>query len=280
MFAVAGLLFMRRNAFVAGLGIGLAGCSKVSIGIWGLAMLWAYRREPKKALLLCLGTAIPMGWAYVIWQPTAFFQALRNGGYVSVGLVGRPVLHAVRAVHDEHPRQGRRRDRRPTSASSSSAGCCRGCVPVGRRARPAQGRRPPPRPADHRAADLARPLRGLARHLDVHAVLVRPHRLDAAGRDGPEQARPADDRPRRRRSRWPTSPVGPSTSAPRSTSRRTASATPSPRPCRSSCWSPSSCGGRSPRRPEMFPFRAPKGAVASERPDGDEPGRPPCRPGT
>ena len=90
MFAVAGLLFMRRNAFVAGLGIGLAGCSKVSIGIWGLAMLWAYRREPKKALLLCLGTAIPMGWAYVIWQPTAFFQALRNGGYVSVGSWAAP----------------------------------------------------------------------------------------------------------------------------------------------------------------------------------------------
>jgi hypothetical protein len=90
MFAVAGLLFMRRNAFLAGLGIGLAGCSKVSIGIWGLAMLWAYRREPKKALLLCLGTAIPMGWAYVFWQPTAFFQALRNGGYVSVGSWAAP----------------------------------------------------------------------------------------------------------------------------------------------------------------------------------------------
>ena len=52
MFAVAGLLFMRKNPFIAGLGIGLAGCAKVSIGLWGLAMLWAYRREPKKALLL------------------------------------------------------------------------------------------------------------------------------------------------------------------------------------------------------------------------------------
>ena len=85
MFAVAGLLFMRKNPFVAGLGIGLAGCAKVSTGLWGLAMLWAYRREPKKALWLCLGTAIPMGLAYVLWQPTAFFQVLRNGGYVSTG---------------------------------------------------------------------------------------------------------------------------------------------------------------------------------------------------
>jgi alpha-1,6-mannosyltransferase len=90
MFAVAGLLFMRKNPFVAGLGIGLAGCAKVSIGLWGLAMLWAYRREPKKALLLCLGTAAPMGLAYVLWQPTAFLQALRNGGYVSVGSWANP----------------------------------------------------------------------------------------------------------------------------------------------------------------------------------------------
>ena len=92
MFAVAGMMFMRKNPFLAGIGIGLAGCAKVSIGIWGLAMLWAYRREPKKAALLCLGTIIPMGWAYVIWQPTAFFQALRNGGYVSVGSWANPVF--------------------------------------------------------------------------------------------------------------------------------------------------------------------------------------------
>jgi alpha-1,6-mannosyltransferase len=85
MFAVGGLLFIRKNPFLAGIGIGLAGCAKVSIGLWGLAMLWAYRREPKKALLLCVGTAVPMGLAYVVWQPTAFFQALRNGGYISVG---------------------------------------------------------------------------------------------------------------------------------------------------------------------------------------------------
>ena len=92
MFAVAGLLFMRKNPFVAGLGIGLAGSVKLSIGLWGLAMLWSYRREPKKAALLCLGTAIPMTLAYVVWQPNAFFQVLRNGGYVSVGSWANPVF--------------------------------------------------------------------------------------------------------------------------------------------------------------------------------------------
>ncbi len=91
MFAVAGLMFMRKNAFLAGIGIGLAGCSKLSIGIWGVAMLWAYRYEWKRALLLCAGAAIPMGLAYVVWQPAAFFQVLRNGGYVSVGSWANPI---------------------------------------------------------------------------------------------------------------------------------------------------------------------------------------------
>jgi alpha-1,6-mannosyltransferase len=95
MFAVGGLLFVRKNPFVAGIGIGLAGCAKISIGLWGLAMLWAYRREPKKALLLCLGTAVPMGLAYVLWQPTAFLQALRNGGYVSVGSWANPLYRLL-----------------------------------------------------------------------------------------------------------------------------------------------------------------------------------------
>ena len=61
MFAVAGLLFMRKNPFVAGIGIGLAGCAKLSIGLWGLAMLWAYRREPKKAAAALPGHGCPDG---------------------------------------------------------------------------------------------------------------------------------------------------------------------------------------------------------------------------
>jgi alpha-1,6-mannosyltransferase len=92
MFAVMGLMMMRKSPFAAGVGIGLAGCAKLSIGIWGIAMLWAYRREPKKAVLLCLGALIPMALAYVLWAPTAFFQVLRNGSYVSVGSWANPVF--------------------------------------------------------------------------------------------------------------------------------------------------------------------------------------------
>lgn len=92
MFAVLALMMIRRSPFLAGIGIGLAGCAKLSIGLYGLGMLWAYRREPKKAILLCLGTSIPMGLAYIVWEPQAFFQVLRNGGYVSVGSWANPVF--------------------------------------------------------------------------------------------------------------------------------------------------------------------------------------------
>ena len=61
MFAVAGIMLMRKSPFGAGLGIGLAGCAKLSIGIWGLAMLWAYRREPKKAAAALPGHDHPDG---------------------------------------------------------------------------------------------------------------------------------------------------------------------------------------------------------------------------
>ena len=85
VFAIGGMMLMRRSGFGAGIGIGLAGCAKLSIGLWGLAMLWAYRREPKKAALLCLGTLIPMGLAYGLWQPAALVSVLRNASYISAG---------------------------------------------------------------------------------------------------------------------------------------------------------------------------------------------------
>ncbi len=92
MFAVFALMMLRKSAFAAGVGIGLAGCVKLSIGLYGIAMLWAYRRQPKQALMLCLGAALPMTLAYLVWEPHAFFQVLRNGGYVSVGSWANPIF--------------------------------------------------------------------------------------------------------------------------------------------------------------------------------------------
>jgi hypothetical protein len=102
VFAVAGMIFIRKRPFLAGLGVGLAGCAKVSIGIWGLAMLWAYRRQPKQMIKICLGAAIPMVLAYVFWEPTAFVQVLRNGGYVSTGSWITPFFSLFAKLFDHH----------------------------------------------------------------------------------------------------------------------------------------------------------------------------------
>lgn len=98
VFAVAGMMLMRRTALGAGIGIGLAGCAKLSIGLWGLAMLWAYRKQPKKAALLCLGAAIPITLSYGLWQPLALVSVLRNTTYVSGGSWGQPLYFALDAV--------------------------------------------------------------------------------------------------------------------------------------------------------------------------------------
>ena len=189
MFAVAGFLFLRKNPFLAGIGIGLAGCAKISIGLWGLAMLWAYRRQPVKALLLCAGTAIPMGLAYIVWQPAALFQVLRNGSYVSVGSWANPVFRFLdlfttgtnaKIIVGVISYLGLDRDRLDA-------------VPYGavdRRPRPGQGGRPASRSADHRAAHRAGALGRLVDHLDVHPQLVRPDGLGADGRAGHQQAGP------------------------------------------------------------------------------------------
>lgn len=98
MFAVVGIMLMRRNPLLAGVMIGLAGCTKLSIGLYGLAMLWAYRKEPKKAVLLCLGALIPLSLAYGLWQPAALFQVLRNTTYVSSGSWASPVFGLLTQV--------------------------------------------------------------------------------------------------------------------------------------------------------------------------------------
>ena len=104
MFAVAGMMFMRKNPFLAGIGIGLAGCAKLSIGIWGLAMLWAYRREPKKAAAALPGHGHPdglgvRGLAADRLLPGAAQRRLRLGR-----LLGQPRLPVPGPVlHDRRP---------------------------------------------------------------------------------------------------------------------------------------------------------------------------------
>ena len=86
VFAIAGLWFVRRSSFVTGLCIGLAGCVKVSLVFYGIALAWGYRRDWKKLLSLGLGAAVPIGIGYgILSPPGALLAASRNTGYVSGG---------------------------------------------------------------------------------------------------------------------------------------------------------------------------------------------------
>ncbi len=85
VFAIVGLWFIRRNPFVAGLAIGLAGTVKVSLIFYGIAMAWGYRRDWRKLLQLGLGAAVPLVIAYGLWAPQALLAAGRNTGYISAG---------------------------------------------------------------------------------------------------------------------------------------------------------------------------------------------------
>ncbi|MGV8908453.1 MAG: polyprenol phosphomannose-dependent alpha 1,6 mannosyltransferase MptB [Propionicimonas sp.] len=85
VFAIVGLWFMRRNPFVAGIAIGVAGTVKVSLIFYGIAMAWGYRRDWRKLLQLVLGAALPLAIAYGLWAPQALLAAGRNTGYISAG---------------------------------------------------------------------------------------------------------------------------------------------------------------------------------------------------
>lgn len=85
MFAVLALLAMRRNVFLAGVLLGMAGCSKLSIGLVGIAMLWALRGNPRKILQVCLGAGITMVGLYAFVGLRAFQQARSQTSFISTG---------------------------------------------------------------------------------------------------------------------------------------------------------------------------------------------------
>lgn len=85
VFGVAGLYFMRRHPVLAGVGIGLAGCVKVTLIFYGIAMVWGYRRELKKLGLMLAGALVPLGIGYGLVAPAALFAASRNTSYVASG---------------------------------------------------------------------------------------------------------------------------------------------------------------------------------------------------
>lgn len=85
VFAILGLLFIRRSPFLAGIGIGIAGTVKVSLVFYGIAMAWGYRRDWRKLVQLFVGAAIPLAIGYGLIVPRALLAASRNTGYISAG---------------------------------------------------------------------------------------------------------------------------------------------------------------------------------------------------
>lgn len=93
-FAMAGLLMIRRYPFLTGLLIGVACTGKATVGIYGLAMAWAYRRQLKALLLSLLGAAIPNVIVYIFLYPKALELASKNASYVA----GSSWIHPVRRL--------------------------------------------------------------------------------------------------------------------------------------------------------------------------------------
>lgn len=89
--SMAALALMRSHPLLAGVTIGFAGGAKINMVLYGLAMLWGYRRSWRRMGEICVGAAVSIAVCYLVWQPTALWAAARNTGYVNAGAWAAPV---------------------------------------------------------------------------------------------------------------------------------------------------------------------------------------------
>ncbi|MDO5499793.1 MAG: hypothetical protein Q4F67_08945 [Propionibacteriaceae bacterium] len=82
-FAMLGFLTIRRYPLLTGLLVGIACTGKATVGLYGVAIAWAYRREIKKFLLFLLGAAVPNVIVYIFLYPDALELAAQNASYVA-----------------------------------------------------------------------------------------------------------------------------------------------------------------------------------------------------
>ncbi|GAA5013383.1 polyprenol phosphomannose-dependent alpha 1,6 mannosyltransferase MptB [Actinopolymorpha pittospori] len=85
VFAVAALVVVRRSPFAAGLLLGLGGSVKLTVGLYGLALVWSLRRSPRSMVMLCLGSLVTLGGTYVFAGPHVFDRVLMAPSFVSSG---------------------------------------------------------------------------------------------------------------------------------------------------------------------------------------------------
>lgn len=87
---ILALLFCRRSALLAGLAVGVACSGKATVGIYGLAFVWAYRRSPRKLLSFLFGAGVPTCIAYLWLYPQALELAIKNAGYLAGNSWAKP----------------------------------------------------------------------------------------------------------------------------------------------------------------------------------------------
>lgn len=91
--AIGALAFLwaRNRPLAAGLAVGIAICGKATMGIFGLAFAWAYRREPRKLIAFLIGSGVPTILTYFFFYPQALELAVKNASYVAGQAWGRPL---------------------------------------------------------------------------------------------------------------------------------------------------------------------------------------------
>ncbi|HET6293700.1 MAG TPA: glycosyltransferase 87 family protein [Kribbella sp.] len=92
MFAVIALVLFRRHVFWAGIMLGVAGCTKLSIGLVGVAMLWSLRGDRRQVLKFCVGGAVAMVGLYAFVGLQAFQQARSQTSFISTGTPHKVLL--------------------------------------------------------------------------------------------------------------------------------------------------------------------------------------------
>jgi hypothetical protein len=85
MFGVMALVALRRSPLAAGVLLGCAGAVKLSIGLYGIAFLFALRRSRRGLVELCAGAGLTMGGLYLTTSPHVFDQVLAATKYMSTG---------------------------------------------------------------------------------------------------------------------------------------------------------------------------------------------------
>lgn len=90
-FIVLALAMTRRSSILTGVLVGLATAGKATAGIYGLALIWAYRRDPRKLIGFLVGSGVPVGLAYLVLYPKALELAIQNSGYLAGNVWAKPL---------------------------------------------------------------------------------------------------------------------------------------------------------------------------------------------